>query len=136
VIALDTSVVVAAFASWHEHHAAALRSVSKGARLIGHVAGETYAVLTRLPAPHRAPPGLVAEFLTRSFPGPWLVLPSRHHRRLVAECARLGITGGGIYDALIAATALHAGATLVSLDRRALPVYGAFDADVRYLDGA
>lgn len=42
MIALDTSVVVAAFASWHEDHAATLRSVSKGARLIGHVAGETY----------------------------------------------------------------------------------------------
>lgn len=134
MIALDTSVVVAAFASWHEQHNAALRSVSRDTRLIGHVALETYAVLTRLPPPHRAPPDLVVEFLTRNFTHPPLVLPSRDHRRLLTACARLGIIGGGVYDALIAATAAHARATLVSLDRRALPVYESLGADVRFLD--
>jgi predicted nucleic acid-binding protein len=33
------------------------------------------------------------------------------------------LTGGAAYDALIAATALRAGASLVSLDRRALATY-------------
>lgn len=133
MIAVDTSLVVAAFASWHEEHQAALRSFSRDTRLIGHVALETYSVLTRLPPPHRAPPDLVVEFLTRNFAGPLLVLPPRENRRLLAACARLGIVGGGIYDALVAATAAHGGATLVSLDRRALPVYESFGVDVRFL---
>lgn len=33
------------------------------------------------------------------------------------------MAGGAIYDALIAATAKHAGAVLVTRDRRALPTY-------------
>lgn len=134
MITVDTSVVVAAFASWHERHDAALRSVSRDTRLIGQVALETYSVLTRLPPPHRTPPDLVVELLTRNFAGPLLVLPPRDHRRLLTACARLGIIGGGVYDALVAATAAHAGATLVSLDRRALPVYESLGADVRFLD--
>ena len=44
-----------------------------------------------------------------------------------------GIRGGGLYDALIVATAAHHGHTLVSADRRAAPVYSPFDADVVYL---
>jgi hypothetical protein len=42
----------------------------------------------------------------------------------------LGIRGGVTYDALIGATAARAGATLVSLDERALSVYAAVGADV------
>lgn len=131
--AVDTSVAVAAFASWHEHHRLALRSLSRGARLIAHVALETYAVLTRLPPPHRARADLVVEFLTRNFRGSLLVLPPGEQRRLLATCARAGLTGGGVYDALVAATAAHAGATLVSLDGRALPVYESMGADVHLL---
>jgi len=41
-----------------------------------------------------------------------------------------------VYDALIAMTARDAGATLVSLDRRAKPVYEMCGADVRFLDAA
>jgi len=133
VIAVDTSVAVAAFGSWHEEHRSAVRAVARGARLLGPVAVETYAVLTRLPLPHRAPPELVVEFLTGNFPQPILTLPPREHPRLLASCSRLGVTGGGIYDALVAATAKHAGATLLTLDRRARPVYEAMGAEARYM---
>ncbi|MEX2240756.1 MAG: PIN domain-containing protein [Burkholderiales bacterium] len=54
MIAADTSVVVAAFASWHEGHAAALRALGRGVRVPAHVLLESYSVLTRLPPPHRA----------------------------------------------------------------------------------
>ena len=131
--AIDTSVAVAAFASWHEAHAVALGSLSTGVRLIGHVALETYAVLTRLPLPHRAPVGLVVEFLTRNFGDPVLVLPAEEQRRLLATVAESGIAGGSVYDALVAATAVHAGETLVTLDRRALPTYESLGADFRFL---
>lgn len=131
----DTSVTVAAFASWHEDHRLALESLSSEMRLIGHVALETYAVLTRLPAPHRVPPALVTEFLTRSFAGPLLVLSSRKHRRLLSVVSASRITGGAVYDALIAATALGAGETLLTLDRRALSTYELLGATARLLTG-
>lgn len=59
----DTGVMVAAVCGWHEHHRRAVRALE--ARLAGGdtlvVAAsaliETYAVLTRLPPPHRLAPG-------------------------------------------------------------------------------
>jgi hypothetical protein len=45
---VDTSVVVAGFASWHESHHRARRTLDGGVSLIGHCALETYSVLTRL----------------------------------------------------------------------------------------
>ena len=130
MIALDTSVAVAAFASWHEGHAAAAAALNRRPRLPAHVAIETYSVLTRLPPPHRAPPDLVAAFLEGRFPAAPLILPGRAQQFLLREAALAGIAGGAIYDALIAATAKRAGATLLTRDRRALPVYDA--VGVRY----
>lgn len=130
---VDTSVAVAAFASWHEHHSAAFKVLSQGTRLMGQVALETYAVLTRLPPPHRAPAALVVEFLARNFVDPILALPPREQGRLLATCSEARIVGGAVYDAVVAATSIHASATLVTLDRRALPTYKALGADVRLL---
>jgi predicted nucleic acid-binding protein len=42
---------------------------------------------------------------------------------VVADLQGLGISGGAVFDALIAMTALDAGATLHTLDVRALPTY-------------
>jgi predicted nucleic acid-binding protein len=123
VIAVDTSVAVATFASWHEWHAPASRALDRDARLVAHCAIEAYSVLTRLPVPHRARGALVQEFLDRRFPGALLTLPAREQRRLPRRFVELGLNGGAVYDALVALTAAHAGATLVTCDRRALPVY-------------
>jgi len=133
VIAVDTSVVVAAFASWHEQHEAADRVVVRGARLVAHCALEAYSVLTRLPPPHRAPAGLVRDFLQARFPEPYLTLNAARHRDLVPRFVDLGIAGGATYDALISATAAHAGATLVSCDRRAANTYERFGVRVELL---
>jgi len=123
VIAVDTSVVVAGFASWHEGHQSALVALARKPRVPAHVLVEAYSVLTRLPPPHRAPADLVATFLAERFPDAPLVLPARAHLRLVEISAREGLSGGAIYDALIAATARHAGATLLTRDQRARLVY-------------
>jgi predicted nucleic acid-binding protein len=123
VIAADTSAAIAAFASWHEAHAAATAALPADAALVAHCALETYSVLTRLPVPHRAPAPLVAEFLAARFPAPQLVLSARAQRELVPRLLDLGIRGGAVYDALVALTATEAGATLVSCDRRAEPIY-------------
>jgi predicted nucleic acid-binding protein len=135
LIALDTSVVVALFATWHEGHsavAAALRDEAD-VRLPGHVALEAYSVLTRLPPPHRLAPAPVHAFLSRRFQLPWLELDSDGRRELLREASDLRLAGGAIYDALVAATARNAGAQLLSRDRRAAPVYRALGVDHRLL---
>ena len=121
--AADTSVVVAAFASWHESHEAARSVLDRQLELIEHCALETYSVLTRLPPPHRVSGELVRDFLTARFPEPFLRLSPQAHKGFVLGLPGHGVTGGAAYDALVAATAAECGAELVSCDRRALSIY-------------
>lgn len=121
--AADTSLVVAAFASWHQSHEAARRALDGGLRLIEHCALETYSVLTRLPAPHRAPGSVVREFLEMRFPDAFLRLSPSDYRAFVLKLPDQAITGGSSYDALVAATAASFDAELATCDRRALPIY-------------
>jgi predicted nucleic acid-binding protein len=135
VIAVDTSVVVAAFASWHEGHRSAAAILARKPRVPAHVLVEAYSVLlTRLPPPHRAPADLVATFLGERFSEPPLVLPASAHLDLVETAAQTGLAGGAIYDALIAATARHARATLLTRDLRARPVYDRMKARYELVD--
>ena len=108
--AADTSVVIAAFASLHESHGEARQALDEGLRLIEHCALETYSVLTRLPAPHRASGVVVRNFLQTRFPKPFLRLTARAYRAFVLGLPDQGITGGIAYDALVAATAAAFGA--------------------------
>lgn len=133
MIAADTSVAVAAFASWHQSHKVAARALRPGTRLIAQCAIETYSVLTRLPPPHRAPADVVWEFLAERFPEAYLVLDSAPLKALLKKLPGLGISGGAAYDAVVGATAAHAGATLLSFDRRAAGTYQRSGCDVKLL---
>lgn len=133
MMAVDTSVVVAAFASWHEAHDACRIQVSRRPALPAPSAFESYSVLTRLPAPHRAPADVVSGFLSTNFPGPYLVMGSENIPALIRELADKSIVGGAVYDALVAAVVREAGATLLSLDRRAAPTYRQLGIAVEYL---
>src|SRR5439155_951363 len=66
---------------------------------------ETYSVLTRLTPRHRASPTVVTAFLRQRFRHPPLTLPARAWSLLLGQAEEEGITGGAIYDALVAATA-------------------------------
>ena len=121
--AADTSVVIAAFASWHENHEAARRALDSGLRLVEHCALETYSVLTRLPPPHRASGEVVRDFLTARFPRPFLRLSEDAYKDFILGLPDQGMAGGAAYDALVAATAAGCEAELITCDRRALPVY-------------
>lgn len=133
MIAVDTSVVVAAFASWHEGHASAIAALDRKPRVPAHVLVEAYSVLTRLPAPHRAPASLAAAFLAQRFREAPLVLAASAHVRLVQEVAAAGLTGGSVYDALIAVTVRNAKATLLTRDRRAATTYERLGLDYEML---
>lgn len=122
-MAADTSVVVAAFASWHEGHQSALRALRGDVRLPAQVLVESYSVLTRLPPPHRAAAPVVESFLAERFPGAPLTLPGNEYRALLRAMAAAEVAGGTIYDALIGATARHWTAPLLTRDRRAAATY-------------
>jgi predicted nucleic acid-binding protein len=133
VIAIDTSLVVALFASWHEAHESAREAVPEEVHLPAHVLLESYSVLTRLPPPHRAPADVVAAFLRSRFEAKLLTLPGSGHRSLLASALDAGISGGSVYDALVAATAKHAAATLLTRDRRAVRAYEAVGVSFRLI---
>ena len=121
--AADSSLVVAAFASWHERHEPARKALDGGLRLIEHCALETYSVLTRLPSPHRSPGNLIRDFLAARFPDSHLRLGVAEFRKFLLGLPEQRVTGGSTYDALVAATAASHDAELVTCDRRAAPVY-------------
>ena len=131
--AADTSLVVAAFASWHENHERARRALDRGLRLIEHCALETYSVLTRLPPPHRTSGEVVREFLRARFLQPFLRLSGAAYKDFILGLPDQGVTGGAAYDALVAATAAGCDAELITCDRRALPVYERYGVRIQLL---
>jgi predicted nucleic acid-binding protein len=133
VRAVDSSVVIAAFASWHEHHAIARKAMAARPRLIAHAAVESYSVLTRLSPPHRASPDIVHAFITERFTKPFLTLSETGYQELLATVAAGQIPGGPAYDALIAFTAAEHNAILMSLDQRAAATYETAGAQVEQL---
>ncbi len=128
--AADSSLVIAAFASWHEMHEPARKHLDGGLRLVEHCALESYSVLTRLPSPHRSPGNLVRDFLAARFPDSPLRLGVAEFRKFLLGLPERRVTGGSTYDALIAATAASHDAELVTCDRRAAPVYERYGARV------
>lgn len=114
---LDTSCLVAAVCSWHEHHertAAEIerrRRAREGVILAGTSLIEGYAVLTRLPPPHR----LAEEHALTLLEANWgqaeiLTLSPTEHWRVLRRCRDDGVAGGQTYDAVIAACARKGGA--------------------------
>jgi predicted nucleic acid-binding protein len=131
--AADTSLVIAAFASWHDSHAAARHALDQGLRLVEHCALETYSVLTRLPPPHRVAGDLVRDFLKARFSQPFLRLSTPAYRTFIVELHERGVAGGSAYDALVAATAAGCNAELFTCDRRALPIYERYGVRTRFI---
>ena len=131
VLLLDTSAAVALVVEDHEAHAATLEAV-RGRRLglAGHAWFETYSVLTRLPGGLRRSPADVVALLAHDFPAR-AFLGEEAAAALGPELARLGISGGAVYDALVGAAARQHGRSLVSGDARARHVYEALGVRVR-----
>ncbi|CAN5891315.1 type II toxin-antitoxin system VapC family toxin [soil metagenome] len=129
----DTSVVVAVLSGWHEHHELALTAARNVIRLPAHVLLEASSVLTRLPGGLARPLAEVVDALEVSFGGPVLTLPGSQHLALLKTLAEAGLGGRDVYDGLIAATARHHGARLLTLDQRARPIYRAVGAQITQL---
>jgi len=130
---VDTSVVVAALLLDHAQHELARLVFDSAPAIPAHVALESYSVLTRLPLPGRISPADAAHLLDRAFGGRFVALSGAEQEVLLADLPRLGIAGGAVYDALVAATALKHKLTLHSLDRRAAGTYDAIGVDYELL---
>jgi predicted nucleic acid-binding protein len=121
----DTSCMVAAVCMWHEHHHAARSELSRrladeeSMLLAGPALVESYAVLTRLPPPHRVSVRDAHRLIEASFVenGKVVALDGRAYRSLLAAMAAEGIAGGRAYDAVIAQCALQErGVTLLTFN--------------------
>jgi predicted nucleic acid-binding protein len=130
LITCDTSVIVAAFARWHEEHHPAVTALGRVDALVDHVVVESYSVLTRLPPPRRVPPALVTAFVDHHFPATVPRLGSPTSGEVLSSALPAGISGGAVYDLVVALAAAQADATLLSLDRRASSTYEA--AGIRF----
>lgn len=117
----DTSCMIAAVCSWHEHHEAAANEIEN--RLAGRarmmVAApaliEAYAVLTRLPPPHRLSPQTALTLLENNFLklGTVIALNPKSYRTLLLGAPKNNVAGGRMYDAVIGACAEQAKAATV-----------------------
>lgn len=119
--------MVAAVCAWHEHHEAARAGVEdrleRGDTLAiaAHAVAEAYAVLTRLPAPHRLAPADAWALVNANFVDPAIIvtLDADGYRGVLRGLAADGIGGGKTYDALIGRCASQAGVeTLLTLNPR------------------
>jgi predicted nucleic acid-binding protein len=127
---VDTSVAVALVVSDHASHGAVVEALGdRVLGLAGHAWFETYSVLTRLPGANRRRAEDVVRLLEHNFPGSRF-LDERQAAALAASLPRSGVSGGAVYDALIACVAASYGLPLASRDDRARPTYLAFDVDL------
>lgn len=110
---LDTSVLVPAFYGDHIHHTASLdlltRFGKEDAGCGAHSLVEVYSTLTRMPGKHRISSeqgmlfiGSIRERLTV------VALNEKEYADMLKQFSAIGVVGGTIYDALLAACALKA----------------------------
>lgn len=108
--------MVAAVCAWHEHHRQASeeieRRLRRGERMVVAAPAlvEAYAVLTRLPPPHRLSPADTVALLETNFmsTSKIVALDGGSYRALLRQAPEVGVAGGRTYDAVIAACALKA----------------------------
>jgi predicted nucleic acid-binding protein len=107
--------------AWHEHHDRAAeeieRRLSRGEKMFVAAPAliEAYAVLTRLPPPHRLSPADALALLEANFMSVARIvaLDGKSYRTLLRRAPDDGIAGGRTYDAVIAACAFKAKATVL-----------------------
>lgn len=110
---LDTSVLVPAFYGEHQHHepsfALFLRHKKQNGCTAAHCLAEVYSVLTGMRGKDRASPDEALLFLTDVRDRLTIVtLDEEEYFQLLENASANGISGGTIYDAILARCALKA----------------------------
>ena len=123
MIAVDTSVAVPLLVAAHNAHDSVVRWwAEREVVLSGHALAETYSVLTRLPGDARVSSADAAVLIARRFSPPLLLSPEASGS-LPGRLADLGISGGAVYDAMVALAAAEANCVLATRDARARATY-------------
>ncbi|WOF22738.1 PIN domain-containing protein [Microbacterium betulae] len=126
---LDTSAALALVQPSHDRHEAVMITVKgKALGLAGHALIETYSVLTRLPGAPRVAPATAARIVRTNFPGSH-ALSTEGALSAVPELQAADVSGGAVYDGLVALAAREADVRLITCDRRAMPTYARLGVD-------
>ncbi len=111
----DTTVMVAALLPGHPHHARSFRifaaATRKQSACAAHSLAEAYSTFTRYPGKERMSAeaaGLMVQGIEHRFT--LVGLDGDEYCAAIRRMAQLGIVGGTVYDGLVAACALKAGA--------------------------
>lgn len=124
-VLVDTSVAIPFMIADHPAHQVVVDELGRRVLgLSGHAAFEAFSVLTRLPGSNRLNVSDAIRALVANFPA------TRHlgadaATQLHRSLGTLGIAGGAVYDALVAAAAQEHRAALATRDRNALDTYRA-----------
>jgi predicted nucleic acid-binding protein len=115
---LDTSVLVATFYGDHENHDPSIDVFLRHKRIDAccgvHSLAEVYSVLTGMPGKDRASADEALLFLGSIRERLSIVaLTGQEYFKALESSAALGITGGGIYDALLGYCALKSKAAVI-----------------------
>jgi predicted nucleic acid-binding protein len=113
--------MIAAVCSWHEHHELAAneidRRLARREKMIVAAPAlvEAYAVLTRLPPPHRISPEAALTLLDNNFVKSVTViaLTAKTYEALLRLAPEKGVAGGRTYDAVIGTCAERGKASTV-----------------------
>ncbi len=112
-VLLDSSTLIAAMLPDHPHHAQAHRWLAQAKAeafdfiVSGHSIAELYAVLTRLPRKPRIGPAAALRLIQENVTSHATVatLSGDDYISLVESLSQAGISGGAVYDAVIAKAA-------------------------------
>jgi predicted nucleic acid-binding protein len=117
----DTSCMIAAVCAWHEFHEVAADEIegrlARRAKMMVAAPAlvEAYAVLTRLPPPHRLSPQTALALLENNFLklGTVIALSAKSYQQLLLSAPNNNVAGGRAYDAVIGACAKQSKAATV-----------------------
>ncbi len=120
-ILLDTSVVVAALLPEHESHQAAVPWLSRARAgafqfiFSAHSLAELYAVLTKIPVSPPISPEMAAKLIRENIvsTATLVAVHADEYLRLLEGLVEKGLTGGAVYDAVIAEAAKRAGVDML-----------------------
>jgi len=119
-VLFDTNILVSAMIEVHPNHAISLNWMQqvKNKSIFGHISthsiAELYAVMTRLPLPKPISPEYAHDSIIKNIEAFYPVdLESSDYLEVLHNVVRFNITGGGIYDAIIAQAAIKSKADLL-----------------------
>ena len=109
----DTSVLVAGIVEAHPMHSRCLNWLQRAKAgdfeflVVSHSLAETYAVLTTLPVKPRISPALGLRLVHSNIEKAAKIVPltTADYRATIKKMADMGLSGGTVYDALIATAA-------------------------------